>query len=165
MVSKQRSTVLPNQEGLRGGHSKLWVKANRWPPFYFLLLLFKFIFSNGYLLYNIVLVSAIHQQESARGNPISPLSWTSLLPPFTSHSSRLSQSIRLSSLSHTANSHLLSILYMVVYMFPRYSLHSSHPLLLPLPLCPSVCSLCLHLDCCPTNRFINTIFLDAIYMH
>ena len=38
-----------------------------------------------------------------------------------------------------------------------------HPLLLPL--CPQVCSLCLHLYCCTTNMFISTIFLDSIYMH
>ena len=43
-----------------------------------------------------------------------------------------------------------------------YSLKSPHPLLSPL--CPKVCSLCLHLQCCPENRFISTIFLDSIYM-
>ena len=69
-----------------------------------------------------------------------------------------------SSLSHTANFYWLSMLHMVVYMLPCYSLHSSHPLLpLPSP-CTSVCSLCLHLHCCPINRFISTIFLDSIYM-
>ena len=35
----------------------------------------------------------------------------------------------LSSLDHTENSHLLSILHMVMYMFQCYSLYSSHPLL------------------------------------
>ena len=43
------------------------------------------------------------------------------------------------------------------------TLNTSHTLL-PL-LCPQVCSLCLHLLCCPANRFISTIFLDSIYMH
>ena len=39
----------------------------------------------------------------------------------------------------------------------------SHPLLPPL--CPQVCSLCLRLYCCPTNRFVSTIFLDySTYM-
>ena len=47
-------------------------------------------------------------------------------------------------------------------MFPCYSLHSSHPLLPPLG--PQVCSLCLHLHCCPANKLISTIFLDSIYM-
>ena len=54
---------------------------------------------------------------------MSPLSGISLPPPSPSHPSRLSQSPDLSSLSHTANSHWLSILHMVVYMFPCYSLH------------------------------------------
>ena len=47
--------------------------------------------------------------------------------------------------------------------FPCYSLHSSQPLLPSL--CLQVCSLCLHLHCCPADRFISTIFLDSIYMH
>ena len=66
-------------------------------------------------------------------------------------------------LFHTPNSHLLSILHMVMYIFPCYSLNLSHSLLLPL--CPQVCSLYLHLHCCPANRFISTIFLDSIGMH
>ena len=53
---------------------------------------------------------------------------------FSSHPSRLLQRPILSSLSHTANSHWLCILYMVVYMFPCYFLHSSHHLLPP-PAC------------------------------
>ena len=56
-----------------------------------------------------------------------------------------------------------SLLHMVVYMFPCFSLNLSYPLLPP-P-CLSVCSLYLHLHCCPVNRFISTIFLDSIYMH
>ena len=51
------------------------------------------------------------------------------LPP-ASHPSRLSHSSGLSSLSHIANSHWLFVLHMLVYMFPCYSPHSSHPLLL-----------------------------------
>ena len=57
------------------------------------------------------------------------------LPP-TPHpfppASRLLQSLSLSSLSHTENFHWLSILHIIVYMLPCYSLHSYHPLL-PLP--------------------------------
>ena len=52
------------------------------------------------------------------------------------------------------------ILHMVMYMFQCCSLNSSHPFL-PL-LCPEVCSLCLHLYCCPPHRLISTIFLDSI---
>ena len=69
----------------------------------------------------------------------------------------------LSSLHHTTNSHWLSILHTVMYMFPCYSFNSSHPVLPP-P-CLQVCSLCLHFQCYPANRFISTIFLDSIYMH
>ena len=49
-------------------------------------------------------------------------SWTSLPPPTPSHPSRLLQSPGLLSLSHEANSHWLSILHMVMCMFPCYSL-------------------------------------------
>ena len=41
----------------------------------------------------------------------------------------VSQSPGLSFLSYVANSHWLSILHMVVFVFPCYSFHSSHPLL------------------------------------
>ena len=72
-----------------------------------------------------MLVSAVHQHEPAIGIHMSPPSWTSLPPPTSSHPSRLPQSPSLSSLSHAANSHRLSVLHMVVYMFPCYSLHST----------------------------------------
>ena len=32
----------------------------------------------------------------------------------------------------------------------------------PSPLCPKVCSLRLHLHCCPADRFIRAIFLDPV---
>ena len=60
---------------------------------------------------------------------ISPLSWTSLPTPTSSHPSRLSQSPDFNSLHHIANFHWLSILHIVVYMFPWYFLHLSHPLI------------------------------------
>ena len=63
---------------------------------------------------------------------ISPPSWTSLPPSTPSHPSRLSQSTGLRSLCYTGSSHLLSILHMVMYIFPCYSLNLSHPLLPPL---------------------------------
>ena len=62
-----------------------------------------------------------------------PPSWMSLSPPIPSYPSRMSQRTGLSSLSHTTNSHWLSVFHMVVYMFPWYSLHSSHLLLPPQP--------------------------------
>ena len=90
-------------------------------------------------------------------------SWTSLPPASLSDPPRLSQSTGLSSLSHTANSHWLSTLHMIVYMFPCYFLHLSYTLLPPDPHpCPQVCSLCLCLHCCPAGRFISTVFLDSI---
>ena len=55
------------------------------------------------------------------------------------------------------------ILHMAMWMLQFCSLRSSHPLLPPLY--PWVCSLCLCLHCCPTNRLVSTIFLDPIHMH
>ena len=113
-----------------------------------------------FILYNIVLVNAIHQHESATGMYVSPPSWNSLPTPTPSHSSRLSQSPGLS-LSDTANPHWHSVLHVVMYTFPFYSLNSSHRLLSSLH--PQVCSLCLHLHNCPGDRFVSNIFLDCIH--
>ena len=52
------------------------------------------------------------------------------------HDLEIEQSPGLSSLSHTANSHWLSISHMIVYMLPCYSLLLSHPLLPPCCPCP-----------------------------
>ena len=80
------------------------------------------------------------------------------LPPISIplHPSRLSQSTGLSSLGHRANSHWLSVFHKGKYIFPCYSVSSSHPLLLPL--CPQVCFLYLRLHCSPASRFICAIF-------
>ena len=83
----------------------------------------------GWLFYNTVLASVTHQHESATGIHMPPPSWTPLPSPSPSYPSRLSQNPGLSSLFYTANSHLLSILHMVMYMFPCYSLNSSHSFL------------------------------------
>ena len=131
--------------------------------FLFGFLINKFLIE-GWLLYNVVLVSAIHQHESAIGIHMSSPSWTSLPPPTPSHPSRLSQSTGLSSLSHTANSHWQSILHMVMYMFPCYSLHSSHPLPFLHPASISLL-LCLPLHCYPANRFFfyNIFFAVQLF--
>ena len=86
------------------------------------------------------MVSAKHQHESAIGIHMSPPSYKSLPLLSPSYPSRLSRSPGLSSLSQTPNSHWLSILHIVVYTFPRYSLHSSHPLLPPHPISISLFS-------------------------
>ena len=54
-----------------------------------------------------------------------------------------------------------SILHMVVYVFPYYSLNSSHPFLPLLYL--QVCFLYLCIYSCPANMFISTTILDSIY--
>ena len=82
-----------------------------------------------------------------------PPSWNCLPPLIPSHPSRLSQSIGLSTLSHTANFHWLSILHMIIYMFQHYCFHLSHPLLPRL--CSQDCSLCLSpsLSCKKVHQF------------
>ena len=102
---------------------------------------FFFIYLKLKANYNIVLVSAIHQHGSAMDLHMFPPSWAFLPPPIPSQPSRLSLSPGLTSLSHTANSHWLSILHMIVYMCPWYCLHSSHPLL-PIPLPPHAVYFC-----------------------
>ena len=124
--------------------------------------LLKFIFSWRIIFYSVVLVSANLQHELAVSINMSPPSWTSFPSPTPSYPSRFSESSRLSSLCSTTMSHLLSILYMVMYLFECYSLNSSLPLLPPL--CSHVCSLSPHLYSCPANRLISTIFLDSIYV-
>ena len=90
-----------------------------------------------------------------------PLETPSHLPP---HPTLLGCHIALglSFLCHSASYHWLSALHMVMRMFQCHFLNSSHPLLPSL--CTQVFSLCLHLHCCPANRFISTIFLDSTYM-
>ena len=70
---------------------------------------------------------------------MSPPSWNS--SHFLPHSTApgYHRESDLSSMNHTANSHWLSILYMVMHMFQCYSLNSSLPLLPSF--CPQVCFL------------------------
>ena len=89
--------------------------------FFPLLLFFKFIFNWRIILYNIMLASAIKQCESIISIHMSPLSGVSLPPLTPSHPSRLSQSTRLNTLCHTASSHKLSIVYVVMCMSQCYS--------------------------------------------
>ena len=93
------------------------------------------------MLYNVVLVSAIYHRESAIGVRMSTTFWTSLPSPIPPHRCRLSQSwVKLPAAA--SHSHWLSVLHMVIYMFPCCFRSSSHPLL-PL-LCPkSVLYICI----------------------
>ena len=76
-----------------------------------------------------MLVSAIHQHESAISIHMTPPSWTFFPPPTPIHPSRLLEQPKcLIPLSDAANFHWLSILHVVMYMFPCYCLHTSHPL-------------------------------------
>ena len=129
--------------------------------FVFVLLLIE-----GWLLYNIVLVSAIHQHESTTVRHMSPSSWTSL-PPFTpSHCSGLSQSPGLSSLSHSklplAGCFTQGSVYVSMLLSP-FVAHFPYPA--ASAACQQVCSLGPSLYYCPANRFIITIFLDFIYIY
>ena len=73
-----------------------------------------------------MLVSTKHQHESAVGLLMSPPTWTSLPPSPPSHPSRLLPSPSLSSLSHVANSHWLSVLHMVMYVSMLFSPYLPH---------------------------------------
>ena len=106
-----------------------------------ILSLINIFFIEGKLLYRILLFSVEPQHESAIGIHISPPFWTSLPSPSPSHPSRLIQSPCLSFLSHTANSHWLFILHMVIN-FPCYSFHTSHPLLPSLHVHKSILYVC-----------------------
>ena len=107
--------------------------------------------------YNVGLVSAIQQCDSIIiihyfymykiYTPLSPIP-----PP------RSSQSARLFSLCYTATSHQPSVLHMIVYICWCYFLHLSHSLLPPQV---HFLHLCLHSF--PTNKFIDTIFLDSVW--
>ena len=94
--------------------------------FYFFIL----FLIGGKLLYTIVLVSAIHQHESAIGYTYAPSLLN--LPRTSDPTVPLSGCHRtpgLNSLHHKANSHWLAILNMVMYMFQCHSFNPSHPLL------------------------------------
>ena len=82
------------------------------------------------MLYNIMLDFAIHQHESATGIHVSSPSLSLPIPSLPTPGCH--RTPNLSSLHHTANSHLLSVFNMVMYMLPCYCLNLSHSLLPPL---------------------------------
>ena len=110
-----------------------------------------------------MMVFAIHQYESAIGIHVSLPSWTSLLPPPHPSPPACHRAPALCTPCYTSNSHWLSVLHMLMYMFWCHSLNSSYPLLPPL--WPQVCSPYLrHLHRCPAHRFISIISLDPCKM-
>ena len=114
--------------------------------------------------YNSVLVSVIHQHGSAivihMSLPFEPPSHLSPHP----YPSRLSQSPWFE-FPESYSKFLLAIYFTYVsvcvsmLLSPFVPSSPSYPPLMPISL------FSLHLHCCPANRFINTIFLDSIYMH
>ena len=116
----------------------------------------------GKLLYNIVVVFAIHWYESAMGIHVFPILNT---PP----TSLPIPSLRVipvhqprATLSYALNLDWWSVSHMIINVFQCYSLKSSHPCLLPQS--PKVCFLHLCLFCCLVYRVIFTIFLNSIYI-
>ena len=114
------------------------------------------------MLYKILWLSAINQQESAIGTPMSPPSQTFLLSP--SHSTLQAVITSLFEFPESYDKFPLAIhfTYGILNFYVTLSMISPSPSS-PTP-CPEVCSLCLFLHCCPENKFINAIFLDSIYI-
>ena len=99
------------------------------------------------MLYNIVMVFAIHQYKSALLSHL-----TLSLQVVTEHWLWVPCVIH-----QTCPGYL--ILHLVMKIFQCYSFKSFHPLL---PLSPKVCPLCLCLLCCPACRIVSTVFPDSI---
>ena len=97
----------------------------------------------------------MHQHESALGIHVSPPSHFPLLQVVTEH-----QAWAVRIIQHISTGYL--IFCMVMSVFPR-----AHSVLPPFSFqpCPQVCSLRLHLHCCPADWFTSSIFLDPIYRH
>ena len=124
--------------------------------------IYSFYLIGIYLLYNVVLVSAVQRSESAICIHISPPSWTSLPPPHIPPIQVITE--------HRAEIPVLYRRFPLAICFTHGSINMSilisqfNPLPSP-TLCPHICSLHLHLYSCPAYRFICTIFLDSTYMH
>ena len=91
------------------------------------------------------MASAIDQHETAMGTHAAPPSWTPLLCSSPALQVVTEYLPALGSLQHASNSHWLSVLHMITYMFQYYSPKSSHSLLPP---SPKDCSIQMCLFCC-----------------
>ena len=112
------------------------------------------------MLYNVVLVSAIKQHESAISIHIS----LSLQPPYHSPSNPLGCH-RVQSWAPWVIQQLpFSYLFYICNVYVSMLLSQFIPLSSS-PVQPLVCCPCLCLYSCSAYRFISTIFLDFKYMH
>ena len=133
--------------------------GNGIPKRFFLFVFLNLFLIGGWLLYNIVLASAIQQCESAVSLHIYPPSWTYPLSypvPLGCH--RVPRSTPC--VKQQLPISYLFCLWWCVWFSVTLSIHPT----LSFPCCVQSLFLCLHVYSCPANRFINTIFLDSIYM-
>ena len=120
----------------------------KWVP----KLALKTMFIGVWLLYDVVLVSAVQQSESAACKHRSLLFWISF--PF-----RSPQSIEKSSLFYQGKFSLVIYFIQSICVNPNLSIHSTPP---PPTQCPYVCSLCLYF--CFVNKMVyNNFFRFNIY--
>ena len=104
------------------------------------------------LLYNMLLASATKPRESDTTTHTSPPSWR--FPPPCASPRGCHRAPGWAPWAHAATSHWPTTPHMAVCTLHGYPLSSSQPL--PPPLCPQVCSVCLHLYVLPANSFLNT---------
>ena len=91
-----------------------------------------FIYFNGSIIYNIVMVFAIHQHELGTGIYTFPYPEAPSHVPHHPILLSCSRALALGALLHALNLHWPCILHMVMYLFQCYSLKSPHTCLLPL---------------------------------
>ena len=127
---------------------------------FFLLSFFLFYFV---LLYNTVLVLP-YINMNLLWVYMSSQSWTPLPPPSPYHLSGSSQCTSPKHPISCIEPRLAIFSYMIVYMLHCHSPKASHPL--PLPQSPKDCSihLCLFCSLAYSVIFLNSIFLNSIYM-
>ena len=106
--------------GTSRGYSSLWSTDFSCGGFFFFSFKILFLIEDKFH-YNVVLVSVIHQHESAISVHMYSPSWTSL-PPHSSCPSRLSQITKLGSLCYTAAFHWLFHRQLCIYVNTTFSI-------------------------------------------